>query len=171
MTKEIVYTSNKRFEEILKRGYLVPYRVNPRIKYETKKSYYSDYWNMQFQVLQVNYTEDDVLDNAYIKWEDGNYGLICTDLDYRDLKLCRDTKDLKNTNIINSDKYYTGAEIVYWFYIHNINCLNMTYKGFWRYVDATSAHRLADNTKYKICGVWNGSKYINCKIIKHQKSS
>ena len=44
-------------------------------------------------------------------------------------------------NIVNSDKFYSGAEIVYWFFMNNINCSNEKYNGFWKYVDTHSAHR------------------------------
>lgn len=166
--KEIIYSSNNKFENFLKNNNFIPYRVSPRIQYENRKYYYSDYWGNIFQVLNVTY-ENNLLSNAYIKWEDGNYGLICTDLDFRDYKLVKDKKNICNKDIINDNEYYTGAEIIFWFFKHNINCFNQKYKGFWKYIDSSSAHRLADNTKYKLSAILKNDIYTNCMIIKKSK--
>lgn len=167
MNKNIIVTYNKKMEEKIRNKHLIPYKVSPSIKYENGNWYYSDYWSQCFKVLEAKYTRYGVLKDCYIKWDDGNYGLICTDLDFSDLKLVKDYKEIYNIDdIVNSEKVYTGAEIIYWFFIHNINCFNKKYKGFWKFVDTFSAHRISDFSKYMISGELVNDKYINCKIIK-----
>lgn len=168
MLKEIYYSNDKRLIEKCKRSKIIPYRVTPRVKYEVNRWYYNDYWRQCFTVLSVSYDIDGFLKEVYIKWDDGNYGLICTDLDINDLRLERDHKGIYKQNIINSDKIYTGAEIVYWFFINGINCFNKKYFGFWKFIDTYSAHRISDYTKYKIVAIYDeeNDKYNECKIIK-----
>ena len=101
-------------------------------------------------------------------WEDGNYGLICTDLElYKDYRLDKDHNNLHTVDIINSGKIYTGAEIIYWFFMNNINCFDPKYKGFWKFIDTYSQHRISDYNKYKIVADLNGKGYYtNCRIIR-----
>ena len=167
MNKNVIVTYNKKLEEKIRNKHLIPYRVSPSIKYENGKWYYSDYWGQCFRVLEVNYSRYGVLKDCYIKWDDGNYGLICTDLDFADLRIIKDYKEIyKLDEIVNSEAVYTGAEIVYWFFTHNINCFNKKYKGFWKFIDNFSAHRIADFSKYTVTADFVKDKYINCRITK-----
>lgn len=168
MIKEIFYSGNKRFMDKIRKEKIIPYRVTPRVKYEANKWYYNDYWRQCFKIISVGYTNAGFLDEAYIKWDDGNYGLICTDLDICDFRLEKDRNKIYKDNIVNSDKFYSGAEIVYWFFMNNINCSNEKYNGFWKYVDTHSAHRLSDTTRYKVKAIYDEKTdtYKECKIIK-----
>lgn len=167
MIPRIVYSNNPRMEEKIRNNHFIPYKVNRSIKYEANRTYYSDYWNQYFKVLSVKYNKQGVLDNAEVFWEDKNYGLICTDLCEYDLRLDRDYEKIYKHDIINSGKSYTGAQIVYWFFMNNINCFNRKYKGFWKFIDNFSAYRLNDYNKYIISGDINENGiYINCKITR-----
>jgi len=171
MMKKILYSPNKQLEEDIREKHLIPYKVNRYVKYEVNRWYYSDYWRQCFKVLSVKYDSHEVLDNAYIRWDDYNYGLICTDLCEQDLRLDKDYDEIYKRDIINSDKLYTGAQIIYWFFMNNIDCYNRKYKGFWKFVDSTSGHRLNDFAKYKISADIDESTgiYINCKITKEKR--
>lgn len=169
MTREIIYTNNKTMNEKIRRKHLIPYQINsPDIKYETNRWYYNDYWGSYFKVLRVKYNKYNILEECEVMWEDGNYGLICTDLElYRDYRLDKDHNNLHTQDIINSGKIYTGAEIIYWFFMNNINCFNPKYKGFWKFIDTYSKHRIYDYNKYKIVADLNGKQcYTNCRIIR-----
>ena len=169
MIKKIFYTTSDQMENKIRNNHFIPYRVNRYTKYEVNRWYYSDYWNQCFKILSVKYDNYGNLDNAYIYWEDKNYGLICTDLCEQDLKLEKDYDELYKRDIINSDRIYTGAQIVYWFYMNNITCFDKKYKGFWKFIDTYSAHRINDFAKYKISGELNEKGiYINCRISKEK---
>lgn len=169
MNKTISISPNVRIEEKIRLKHMIPYRVSPSVKYENGNWYYSDYWRQTFRVIDAKYNRYGVLKDAYIRWDDGNYGLICADLDFTDLKLERDEKEIyKMKDIVNSDQVFTGAEIVYWFFMNNIDCFNRKYKGFWKFVDRFSAHRIADFSKYMITAELNNGKYVGCKITKQK---
>jgi len=168
MVKEVCYTNDQKMIDKLRKDKLIPYRINPRVKYEVNRWYYSDYWRQCFKVSSVAYDKMGNLVEAYIRWDDGYYGLICTDLDIHDLRIEKDYKEIHNKDIINSDTIYTGAEIVYWFFINNINCYNKKYFGFWKFIDNSSAHRLSDYNKYKISAIYDKEKdiYKDCRITR-----
>lgn len=168
MIRTLGIAANEKLQKKIKTKHLIPYRMHPSIKYKNGHWYYSDYWSQSFKVLEVHYDKYDILKDAYIKWDDGNYGLICTDLDFSDFELMQDKKDLHNLkDIVNSDKLYTGAEIAYWFYIHDIDCFNKKYKGFSKFIDRFSIFRIADSAYYTITGdLIDNERYINCKIVR-----
>ena len=170
MMSKVIYSPNGILEREINRKHIIPYRVNRYIKYEVNKWYYSSYWRQCFRVLSVKYNSNGILEDAYIQWDDYNYGLICTDLCDQDYKMEKDFYDIYNKDIINSDKSYTGAQIVYWFYMNNIDCFNRKYRGFWKFIDNTSKHRLNDFSRYKLCATVNEQTgfYNNCKIIKEK---
>lgn len=168
MMKEIIYTTNNRINEMIKEKHIIPYVITSKdIKYEANRWYYNAYWGSTLRVISVKYDHNDNLEECYIKWEDGCYGLICTELEiWGDLRLEKDHKNIAESNIINDGKSYTGAEIIYWFFINEINCFNKKYKGFWKFVDGTSDHRISDYAKYRVVADEKNGNYINCRIIK-----
>lgn len=169
MMKEILYSHNEGINNKIRQKHYIPYLItNKGIKYEANRWYYNAYWGQFLKVISVKYDRYNVLQECYIKWEDDLYGLICTDLEIgSDYKIQYDHREIYKEEIINSDKVYTGAEIIYWFFMNNINCFNKKYKGFWRYIDNSSDHRIQDFNKYKITGnIDQKGNYINCKIIR-----
>lgn len=166
MNKYIMYTYNKQIDSLFKLKHFIPYKMSPNIKYETGQMYYSDYWRDYFKTISVNY-KNNLLDNAYIKWHDGNYGLICTDPDYADYRLEKDKKELYKENcIINNNKVYSGAEIIYWFWIHNINSDNEKYNGYWKFLDKESGQKVSDYSQYKLFGKLINEKFVACRLQK-----
>lgn len=166
MASSIIYPY-KQLESKIKVRHYIPYRINHSDKYEVNRVYYNAYWRQTLQVLDIGYYDDGSMDNAQVKWEDGCYGLICTDLCSDDYLLVKDKKRINEViNIINTGKAYTGAEIIYWFWLHNINQFNGKYKMFWEWVDYFSDRRLQDRNKYLVYGTERDGIYINCKIYK-----
>ena len=174
MYSEISYTASKQIDEKIKNKHYIPYRINsPQQKYRVHNLYYNAYWGSFFKVLEVNYDKYGCLEDCTIRWDDGNYGLICTNLDVNaDFNLKCDRNNLHELyDIVNSEEIYTGAEIVYWFFVHNITCFNNKYKGFWKFVDSSSAHRISDYSRYIIIGdLQEDGTYTNCKIVKVKSS-
>ena len=74
--------------------------------------------------------------------------------------------NLLHTHIINSNEWYTGAEIKYWFVI-NGNQLDNAYKEFYKYFSANSKVRLFDSKKYLV--EYNPNSFTPCNIIREQK--
>ena len=170
MNRSICYTMSNKIENRIRSKHLIPYHVNPSIKYEVGNVYYSDYWGDTFKVLSVHYDRYNILQNAYIKWYDGNYGLICTDLDVSDYLFTKDTNNVYNTDIINAGRSFTGAEIIYWFYMNNITSMDAKYFGFWKYIDSSSSLRISDTARYFIVGVLLPTDiYVNCKLIRYKE--
>lgn len=166
MNKNIIYARSYSLDEKIREQHFIPYRVKGD-HYIRGKRYYNGYWDMCFRVFEVKYDkETNELEHIYVKADDNTYHLLTFDLDACDFVLKEDFKKLYNKRIINSEEVYTGAEIVYWFYINNIDCFNKKYKGFWKFVDSNSRFRISDNTRYRISGDYDKElgKYVNCKI-------
>jgi hypothetical protein len=167
MNSIIRYTEHKKIDNEFKKYHLIPYRVIRETRYERKGYYYSEYWGSIFKVISVDYdNETGELQGAYIRYENGYCGMLCTELDINDYRLIKDTKSLHNTNIINSGEPYSGAEIVYWFFINKITGLNPIYRGFWKFVDINSAHRISDTANYIVTAEINPKNgcYVGCKM-------
>jgi hypothetical protein len=167
MNKKITYTANGSLEKQIKLKKIIPYYLFPNEKYKVNKWYYSFYYNIIFKVTEVNYKKDGELEYAFTKTDDNNYSMISTDIDStEDFAIYHDKKAIYKKEIINSEESYTGAEIVYWFFINDIDCFNKRYQGFWKYVDRYSKYRISDRDKYFIkARIFNGV-YVDCKLIK-----
>lgn len=169
MISNITY-SNQRFERKIRNKHLIPYRVFPSNRYKIGRYYYNGFYDEIFKVDEVSY-KNNSLEFAMISYDDGRQSYICTQLDpVEDYRLEKDKNKIYNKDIINTGKAYTGAEIVYWFFINNITSLNKQFKGFWKFVDSTSAHRISDNSYYYLTADTNYLNiYINCKVIREGK--
>lgn len=171
MTKDIMYV-NEKIDSTIRFKHYIPYRVDRSVRYKSNKMYYCDYWGQFFKVISARYDKYNILIDAYIRWDDGNYGLICTNLDIEDYLVEKDTTDLYKVNIINNKNSYTGAEIVYWFFMNNISQIDKKYSGFWKFVDRSSSLKILDNTRYFLtANVSPEGYYINCKVHRDKNPS
>lgn len=170
MDKEITYSTSSIKNDLFREKHLIPYRVTPMTKYDINKYYSVESWHGFFKVLEVDYSDRGELEGATIRWNDNTYWYTCTGLNFGDYRLEKDKECIFKKNIINSDKIYTGAEIVYWFFMNHINCINSKYCELWKYVDGSSPYRLSDNGKYYInCDINELGNYTNPRIYKVER--
>ena len=103
----------------------------------------------------------------FVKYPNSLYGTISFPLDNNyTYELLIDKKDIKNIdNIINTKVSYTGAEIKYWFFIHNIDLSSEKYIGFWSFLNPNSKNVISDDKYYFVKSIKeeNGI-YIDCRI-------
>lgn len=165
MGSSIIYSPmNSYIDTKIKIRHIIPYKTDRNTKYECSRVYYSHYWNMSFKVLSVKYIDDFM--EAEVKWDDGYFGIICTDITPgEDYLFTKDYKKIyeKNT-IINTGDIYTGAEIIYWFYLQGASIFNPKYKGYWEYIDNFSKNRLQDYNQYCVYGILKHGIWKNCRI-------
>lgn len=168
MASQVIYTSEKDLRNKIMLRHYIPYRVKRNSKYEADHIYFNDYWGQMFKVIDVDYDKSGLLNYANIRWEDGCYGLFCTELTVEDYIMKPDYRNIhKRKDIVNDNKIYTGAEIVYWFYTHDIDQFNHKYEGYWKWVDLFSDRRVQDYNHYKLYGKeTNQGNYVNCRVIR-----
>lgn len=173
MNDIISYTHNTIIDTEIRKNHLIPHRVTREIPYRKNNIYYSSYWGSIFKVISVEYDSDtkEFL-GAYIRYESNYYGMICSELNIDDYELEVDVKKIYKQNIINSNIPYSGAEIRYWFFVNQINGFNPVYRGFWKFIDNTSGHKIVDDNKYIVRADINPKtgNYINC-IMKRVKDT
>ena len=168
MNKNISYSSYEfNLDEKIKYKKVIPYSLHTGEKYRKGKWYYCKYDNLFFKVLDVEYNRGQLI-SAYIKTEEGNYCSIATDISDDDYLMEKDRFEIyKVNNIFNTKIAYTGAEIIYWFFMHNITCFDRKYIEFWKYVDRYSPDRLDEKTKYLLFS--NRDRYNNLTHIRVQE--
>ena len=165
MNSQILYTNNGSLEKQIRSKKIIPYMVYPNEKFKVNKWYYNQFYNEIFKVLEVKYNEDGSLDYANIMTDSNNYSMISTDICYsEDYAISRDRRSIYKMNIINYNESFTGAEIIYWFFMNDINAFNKKYHGFWKYVDRYSLHRISDRERYYVKAQLIGNKYVNCTM-------
>lgn len=167
MNNTISYTIDGSLEKQIRLKKIIPYMVFPNERFKTNKWYYSYYYNNIFKVLDCCYTKNGILEYAYIMSDDGNYSMISTDIcSTEDYCISRDRRSIYKIDIVNYPESFTGAEIVYWFFINNISSFDIKYQGFWKYIDRYSIDRVSDRDRYYIKAKLIGNKYTDCQIIK-----
>lgn len=170
MVKIIYEDWYKELHNIITNRHMIPYKIQTTdTKFVEGKTYYISYYRKSFKVITAEYDETGGIDNIYVKWDDGCYGVYCTELDiYSDYILEQDMDDIyKEATLVNNKKIYTGAEIKYWFYINDITAFNKQYADFWKYLDEHSEAYIKDNTKYKLAAKTDDDgTYIDAKIIR-----
>lgn len=170
MVKIVYEDLYKNLDNIIRNKHMIPYKLQSTdTRFMPGKLYYIAYYRKSFKVLSTEYDETGRIDNIYVKWDDGCYGVYCTELDiYSDYILEPDTDFIyKERTLINNKKIYTGAEIRYWFYINDIDAFDEVHAEFWKYLDSNSNAYINDTTRYKLVGKMNSEGiYEDCKIIR-----
>lgn len=68
-------------------------------------------------------------------------------------------------NIVNSNRSYSGAQIRYWFFLHQEALLSKKYEGFISYIEMNSKSTIADDKYYFLLANTNKKGvYKDCKI-------
>lgn len=165
MNKTITYSNiNSQIDERIKKKKVIPYSIYPGEKYIKGKWYYSSYYDMFFRVLDLKYQDGELL-YAYIQSDNNRYSSIATELCTDDYMISSDRKNIYRSYIFNSNIPYTGAEIRYWFFMHDINSFNPKYAEFWKYVDQYSLERLDERKKYKCyASIDLNGNLTNCRV-------
>ena len=164
MLIKINYSLDGRMEKLIKQKNIIPYRVFPNEKYKANRWYYSYFYNEIFKVEEVSYNEDGSLSGAYIKSDENTHSYITTELDIDDYAVYKDRRNIRSMNIINHEESFTGAEIIYWFFMNDITALDPKYEGFWKYIDRYSIDRINDRSRYFVRAKLIGNKYTDCKL-------
>lgn len=166
MSNIIFYNDSKVLDHKIRKAHYIPYHIRKRERYKEKQRYYNYYWDMCYKVIHINnYECNNRFLSVYIKADDNTFHLLATELDAYDYLLLKDNEEIYKKDIINSDYTYRGAEIVYWFYVNDINLNSKKYLGFRKFVDNNSNFRISDVNRYIITAdINNKENFINCKI-------
>jgi hypothetical protein len=148
----------------------IPYRIlSSDTKLEEGKRYYIGYYRQTMKVLSVEYNSYGILEYCYVKWDDGCYGSYCSDIAVlEDYYIDNDIDQIyKIDDILDTNSIFTGAEILYWFFINDITALSEKYKNIWPMLDEFANNSDNDYCKFKLSGVKddNGT-YTSIKISK-----
>ena len=153
INSKITYT--EKLDYYVRTQNLIPYRLHPRARYRNHCFYWIANEDKWFRIEEVEYSFADrsnpILDHIIVTWMDRLQGYICTDLCIYDFRLEKDKfciRDLET--LINTDDSYTGAEIEYWFYIHDIDFHDDKYSEFWKYLSRDSDCRIEASKYYYI---------------------
>jgi len=164
----IFYVDSKLEEKIRSRK-IIPFRTFPNQKYIPYHWYYLSYDNILFKVNEVVYGENGLMQNIYCITDDNMQHCLSTELSAYDYTFKADNDNIAEKDIINSGEAYSGAEIIYWFFINNKS--GKKYEVFWKYLNWSSKFRLKDSTKYKIYGETNSKKQFTSGRIEAVRKS
>ncbi len=164
MNNIITYSDfNSDIDDKIRKKKVIPYSIFPGEKFHRGTWYYSRYYNNFFKVLDIETINGE--DFISIRTDDNRYSCISTDLCTDDLMLEKDKKEIYKTYIFNSNIPYTGAEIRYWFFMHDIDCFNTKYSQFWKYVDRYSKCALDERKKYRCYAkIDKNGNLTNCRV-------
>lgn len=148
----------------------IPYHiVSSDTKLEVGKRYYIGYYRQSMKIISVEYDKYGILEYCYVKWDDGCYGTYCSDLSIlEDYYIDIDTEGIyKIEDIVNTDSIYTGAEIIYWFFINNITATTEKYKNIWHDLDDFIADANNNYARFKLSGTTDeNGLYTSIKFTK-----
>lgn len=145
----ILVRYNPTLDKIAKKLKFIPYRLKENSDYQVNRIYWSDYWGSYFRVIKIGYTGKHL--GVDVKYQDGNYGHIETDLCKYDFLLEYDHTGISEKDIINSNISYTGAQIEYWIFCNYNDNDNPVYKMFRKYLDNNSRMRIDPYNYYFVC--------------------
>ena len=160
----IIYNDSKILDHAIRNRHYIPYHIKKNEKYRENKNYFNYYWNMCFKVIEANYNSKDELEYIYARCKNHTYHVISSDLYYQDFLLIKDNRKIYKDNIINSNKKYTGAEIIYWFYVNNIDLENKRFNEFNKFLSSNSNFRLSDENMYTISANIKDNIFTNVMI-------
>lgn len=169
MIHKITYT--EKLNRYVKSDNLIPYRLHKNARFRNNCYYwisYDDQWMKVEEVLyNFNFYPNPLLDHIIARSQDGNVSYICTDLSINDFRLEKDKYNIRNKeNIINCNESFSGGEIEYWLFIHDITSLNKKYREFWKYLSVSGKDRIDSNKYYFIkADISDNEIYTNVKFI------
>lgn len=156
----------KSLEEYMKskpESVYIPRRLYNDEKLRLYKRYYQVFQELYFKVIDVYNT--DGIEYYTIRYNDSMIGTMTFPIDYSTTyEMIPDRMDIANLdNIINTDISYTGAEIKFWFYSHNIDFDDEYYEKFYPYISNTSKSEISDEKSYFVYTSTNESR--KCRFV------
>lgn len=148
-------TYAEKLDYYVKNYNLIPYRLHPKARYRTNCYYWIAMEEKWFKVEEVEYCFNNrtnpILDHVQIMWMDHLQGYICTDLCIYDFRLEKDKFNIRGLKtLVNTNESYSGAEIEYWLFVHDISIMDDKYTEFWKYIDRDSESHIDSNRFYYI---------------------
>lgn len=161
-------TYSEKLDIYARDSHTIPYRLHSKARYRNNCWYWIGYEDERFKVTEVLYNFDQVtpiLDHVIMKSGEGYTSWISTDLTIYDFFLESDTNNIRNDNIINSGKSYTGGEIEYWFFMRNISFMSNRYKNFSKYLNPNSDNKIDPFKYYYIKAIEVNNIYTTVEFI------
>lgn len=152
-----------------KKGVLyVPRKLRCGEHLKLYRRYFQLFPELYFKVIDIY----DVGNREYysIKYQDLN-GETSYPVNKNTYEMMIDKNDIsKLDNIINTKISYTGAEIKFWFYTHNIDLESEKYSGFWSFLFYGSKNEISDEKSYFVYSTLdNNGNYRKCKFSMDKK--
>lgn len=154
---------------IIKGSHYIPKKLKDKEKLKYHHKYYLDTYGL-CKVIDVF-----KIDNIEY------YSLLCNGRNHicisyplnneiaENYELLIDYSKIDKESIINSKKYYTGAEIRYWFIVNHIKInKDDIYGEYMKYLSRSSKYSLIDNEKYTVA-YKPANKRLKCRIYKEKK--
>lgn len=162
MTKTIYPKKLVEFLNTSSNNY-IPKRINKNDRLKLYRKYWTSFNDLFFKVMNIY----DVNGVEYysVKYKDMLNGEISYPIsDDNIYELLIDRKQLDKINIINDNTAYSGADIKYWFFIHNIDLDSPKYKNFAQFIYPNSNSCISDSKYYKLFTNYINNVYVDCKI-------
>ena len=131
----------------------------------------SDIYDRDPFKVESTFVEDGTVYYCIKNLVTSRFAVIPAPVDNIDYEFIRDRNDLKHAKIINSENYYYGSEIKYWFYIHKIDLDSDKYRVFRKYIEANEDNTIIDNNVYQVSGIFVNGIYTSCQFTKIQRKS
>lgn len=153
-----------KLAEFLQENNYIPRKIRYNEHLRMFRRYWIDYSDLFLKVDKIYNVAGD--EYYSVRYRDNLYGEISYPLDHEStFELLLDKRGIKKlNNIINSPESFSGAEIKYWFFTHNINIKSDKYFGFLSYLDPNSKSLICDSKYYFVSAIFKDDKYINCRI-------
>lgn len=155
----------KSIEECLesRQDKYIPRKLNKDEHLRLYKRYFQLFQNVYFKVIDVYNVED--IEYYTIRYHESLIGEISYPLDNSTTyEMMIDKHEIANLdNMINVSHSYTGAEIKYWFYSHNIDLSSDQYIGFASFIISGSKNEISDDKYYYLKAIKDNNIYRKCR--------
>ena len=140
----------------------IPRLIRPDEELKLGRKYYEDELK-SFKVVDKYKVKDETYYSIFC--EMGRNHTITYHKNREIYELCMFENSLKGSDIINDNKFYNGYEIIYWFFINNIDFNDMKYKKFYSYVEYNGKSCIAMNKRYRVHAVLGKAGYYSIKFV------
>lgn len=168
MIHRVTYT--EKLDKYVISDNIIPYRLHKNSRFRKNCYYWISYDNQWLKVEEVLYNfnvrPNPLLDHVIAKYQGGAVSYICTDLTIYDFMLEKDKYNIRSkSTIINCNESFSGGEIEYWIFRHNITSIDPKYREFWKFLDTFSKYRIESDKYYYIKASEKNGVYTNVRFI------